>query len=998
MTGSRSFRTARRALGAALLATTLLAGTPALAQLTTATIRGTVSSGTAPAPGVVVSARNVDTGSVQAATAGPDGAYVLPGMRPGTYDISFPGADGAAVTRRVIISVGETSTLDLDTAAAPEAAPAANGNSSIVVTGTRLGETRTSEIGTNVSRTQIEDLPQNNRNFINFAALAPGIRVLQTEFRQTFGGAGVGVNSDGDSFGGPQVNVFIDGVSLRSNVNQGGIVGQDVSRGNPFSQLAVSEFRVLTSNFKAEYEDAGTAIITAITRSGTNEFHGQIFGTYQDQSMVATDALILQARRDDPAHPHPEPDLTRYQYGAALGGPIIRDRLFFFASYEANIQNRSNIVTPGGNATDWAQLPFDVNDFRGAFPSPFREHLGFAKLTWQASPDHLIELSGSIRTESDLRDFGAPSNPQAARERGASVDNDVYTGRLTWNWNGNGFQNEASVDYLRSNLEFGALGQAGFGQIYQGVIQVGGRADFQIVRQEGLTFRDNLSLTEIDWHGRHLVKVGARLSFQNYRVGGTGPNANPQFEFVRDGRGTPDPSDDLSFAFPANVRFGGGDPNVEASTTQIGLFIQDDWEVNDHLTINAGLRWDYDSNYNNKNFTTPPSAVGALLALGADPRIQPAYFDVNDYISDGSRPSDWNNFAPRVGFSYDLHADQRTVIFGGYGRYYDRALFRSAAEETLLSQYRSGELLFSDDGLPRDGRPTILWNPAYLTPAGFASLLASLAADPTSPGTTELRVIPNNLKTPYTDQFSIGIRQRFGPFRASLSYSYIMGNDQIGYSPLNRSAATNAGGFYDFIPLINGYSNVIAGLNDRATRYHAIYLTIDKPYTRQSGWGVGLAYTYARSRERGYSFNFDFPNIGADPFVPNAGDERHRVVVNGIVDLPWRFKLSGLMTWSSGLPFNVIDASQGFDPGHLKIGYFNHLPDFFQLDLRLQRSIRLFGGSEVVLSAEVFNLFNHDNYGGADGFTCCGGNPSFGKPNSLAGPPRSFQVGASFRF
>jgi outer membrane receptor protein involved in Fe transport len=991
MTSSGSFRTARRALSAALLATSLLAGTPAFAQLTTATIRGSVTASAAPAPGATVSARNVDTGSTANATAGPDGSYVLSGLRPGTYDISFtPAGGGTAVTQRVIVSVGQTATLDADTATPAETAAAAPGaeEGDILVTGVRLGETRTSEIATNVTDDQIRDLPQNNRNFLNFAALAPGVRVLQTEFRQTFGGAGVGVNSDGDSFGGPQVNVFIDGVSLRSNVNQGGIVGQDVSRGNPFSQLAVAEFRVLTSNFKAEYEDAGTSIITAITRSGTNQFHGELFGTYQDDGMISRDAIV---RRDNLT----EPDLTRYQYGAAIGGPIVRDRLFFFISYEANIQDRAANVVPGGSPADQALLPFNVNDYAGSFASPFREHLGFGKLTWQIADNQLLELSGSLRIESDLRDFGG----QASRDRGTNVDNDVYTGRLSYTYTGGTFLNEASLDYLNSDLRFGAAGGAGFGQIYQGIIQIGGRADFQIVQQEGLTFRNNLSLTNIDWHGRHLVKMGVRLSRQSYRVGGTGPNANPQFEFVRDNRGTPTTADDLDFTFPANVRFGGGDPNVEANTTQVGLFIQDDWEVNEHLTINAGLRWDFDSNSKNNSFVTSPAAAAALRALGADPRIQPSFFDVEDYISTGNnRDADYDNFAPRIGFSYDIHGDQRTVIFGGYGRYYDRTLFRSAAEETLLTQYRSGELLFSRDGLPRDGRPTILWNPNYLTEAGFAALLAGLAADPTSPGTSELRAIPNDLKTPYTDQFSIGLRQRFGAFRTSISYSYILGSDQIGYAPLNRTVAVNAGGFYDFIPLINGFSNAVAAFNTRATRYHAVYVSVDKPYTEASGWGVGLAYTYAHSRERGYSFNFDFPNISADPFVPNAGDERHRVVINGIVDLPWDFKLSGLLTWSSGLPFNVIDASAGFQPANIKIGYFNHLPDFFQVDLRLQKSIRLFSGSELVLSAEVFNLFNHANYGGADGFTCCGGNPNFGRPNSLAGPPRSFQFGAAIRF
>jgi TonB-dependent receptor-like protein/carboxypeptidase family protein len=975
----------------ALLATSLLATAPAMAQLTTATIRGTVSTGQAAAPGTIVSAVNVATGFTTRATAGPDGSYVLTGLRPGTYDISVTAEGGAVVTQRVIVSVGQTATLDLDTVAPAAGVDEAATGGAIIVTGTRLAETRTSEVGTNVSNDQIENLPQNNRNFLNFAALAPGVTVLQTDFRQTFGGGGVGVDRNGESFGGPQVNVFIDGASLRSNINQGGIVGQDVSRGNPFSQLAVAEFRVLTSNFKAEYEDAGTSIITAITRSGTNRLHGEIFGAYQDDSLIATDALVLRDRRERPNDVIPEPELTRYQYGAALGGPIVSDRLFFFGSYEANIQDRASTVVPGGAAVF---LPFDVGPFRGTFVSPFREHLGFGKLTWQIADDHILELTGSARLETDLRDFGG----QAARERGTNVDNDVYTGRLRWDWTGDGFLNEASVDYLRSDLAFGADFSAGFGQVFQNAIQIGGRDRFQEIVQEGITFRDAFSLTDIDWHGSHLVKMGVKVSRQSYRVGGSGPFANPEFEFVRNDRGTADPSDDLDFSFPSVVRFGAGDPEVEAGTTQIGLFLQDDWEVNNHLTLNIGLRWDYDSNSKNNSFVTSARAAGALRALGADPRA-PGFFDVENYISTGSnRDADLDNFAPRIGFSYDLNADQRTVFFGGYGRYYDRALFRSAAEETLLSQFRQGELLFSRDGLPRDGRPTIRFQSQFLTPEGFAALLASLAADPTSPGTSELRVIPNDLRTPFTDQFSLGVRQRFGIFRTSLTYSYVVGRDQIGYAPLNRTETTNAAGFFDFIPLINGFSNAVAAFNARATRYHGVYVTVDKPYSEASGWGFGLAYTYAHSKGRGFEFNFDLPNIEAQPFVPNAGDERHRLVVNGIVDLPWDFRLSGLATIGSGVPFFVVDADAGFQPGNVRLGFFEHVPMFLQVDLRLQKAFGLIGSSEITLSAEVFNLFNRANYGGAEGFTCCGGNPSFGRPNSLAGPPRSFQFGAAFRF
>jgi hypothetical protein len=968
-----------RTISGVALAASLCLAQPAHAQLTTATIRGQVTTSAAPVPGATITAVNVDTQATTRVTAGPDGSYSLTGLRPGTYDISVSGPEGAAKTERVIIGVGETATLDIDTAVpAPPAVETATEGGAIVVTGRRLVETKTMEVATNVSRDQIENLPQNNRNFLNFAALAPGIKVNQSEFRQTFSGAGVGGERDGESLGGPQVNVFIDGVSLKSNVNQGGIVGQDVSRGNPFSQLAVQEFRVLTSNFKAEYEDAGTAIITAVTKSGTNEFHGEVFGTYQDETMMARDVLMRRQNLE-------EPPLERKQYGAALGGPIIKDSLFFFANYEANLQDRARTVVPGGTPALQATLPFDVNQFRGTFASPFREHLGFAKLNWQINPDQLLEVTGSIRKETDLRDFG----DRDARERGTHVKNDVYTGKVRHLWNGDGFVNEFTADYLRSDLEFGSDFSAGFGRIFEGVISVGGRADFQDVEQSGLTFRNNFSLTDVHWNGDHLIKVGGKLSFQKFRVGGSGPNANPQFLFRNV------PALGLDFSFPEKVDFGGGDPNYSQSTTQIGLFAQDDWAVNRHLTLNLGVRWDVDTNGRNPDFVTPARAVEALRDLEANPLAAGAFWDVDDYISTGdNRKTDYDNIAPRIGFSYDLNADQRTVFFGGYGRYYDRTLYRNAAEETLFSQFRRGELFFSLNGLPRpDGRPTIIFQDAFLTPEGFQALLDSLATDPTSPGTDELRLIPNDLETPYTDQFSIGVRQRIGILRTSLTYNYTIGKDQLGYLPLNRTRP-NAAGFMQFIPMINGYGNAIAGVNYRKTRYHGVFVTVDKPYSESSGYGFGLAYTLAFSKQRGYQFEFDRPDPEFVPFEPNAGDERHRLVANGIVDLPLGLKLSGLATIGSGVPQLVIDGQTAGFGINIRKGNFGRDRMFAQLDLRLLKSFD-FGGGEFQVWAEVFNVLNRDNLGFSD--ACCGANPT-DPPSVLIGGPRSFQVGTAFRF
>jgi len=968
-------------LGASSVALVAVA-TPAAAQLTTSTIRGTVSSGTTVTPGAVVTAVNVGTNATSRATAGPDGTYVLTGLRPGTYDIGVAGTDGAAASKeRVIIGVGETATLDINTAASTAATTGTEGAQSgdIVVTGRRLAETKTSEVATNVSREQIENLPQNNRNFLNFAALAPGIKVNQTEFRQTFSGAGVGSGRDGESTGGPQVNVFIDGVSLKSNVNQGGIVGQDVSRGNPFSQLAVQEFRVLTSNFKAEYEDAGTAIITAVTKSGTNEFHGEVFGTYQDETMISRDALM---RRADP--PLKQPSLERHQYGAALGGPIVSDKVFFFVNYEANIQDRARTIVPGGSPALQATVPFDVNEFTGSFASPFREHLGFGKINWEINPDQTLEVTGSIRKETDIRDFG----DRDARERGTHVNNDVYTGRARHLWNGDGFLNEFTVDYLKSDLAFGADFSAGFGLIYDGVISVGGRGSFQEVVQKGLTFRDNFSLTDFHWNGDHLIKFGGKVSFQKFRVGGSGNNVNPQFLFRNV------PLLGLDFSVPDKVNFGGGDASYGQSTTQYGLFVQDDWAVNRHLTLNLGIRWDVDTKGRNPDFETPDRAVEALRDLEANPLAAGVFWDVDDYISTGdNRKVDYNNIAPRIGFSYDIKGDQRTVVFGGFGRYYDRTLYRNAAEETQLSRFRQGELFFSTNGLPREGNPTVVFQDQYLTEAGFQALLDSLAADPTSPGTTELRAIPNDLETPYTDQVSVGLRQRFGVFQTSVTYNYTIGRDQLGYLRLNRTVP-DANGNTNAIPLINGFNNVIAGVNFRKSRYHGLSVTIDKPYSRNSGYGFGLAYTLAHSKQRGYEFEFDRTEPEFIEFAPNAGDERHRLVANGIVDLPLGFKLSGLAVIGSGVPQLIIDGETDGFQNNIRKGNTGRDRTVAQLDLRLLKAFNM-NGKEIRAWAEVFNVFNRNNLGYND--ACCGPDPD-DQASVLVAPPRSLQIGAAFRF
>ncbi len=963
----------RRGLVVRTVLGTILAGSaiPAMSQLTTATVRGSVSTADTANAGATISARNIDSGFTSRAVAGPGGAYVLPGLRPGTYDITFS-ADGKNTTRRVTVGVGQSSTLDVDLA------PATTADAMIVVTGSRLIETRTSEIGTNVTTRQIEDLPQASRNFLNFADLAPGVRASKNENRKTFSAGGIGEDPNGESLASPQVNVFVDGVSLKSNIQQGGLVGGDSSRGNPFPQGAVQEFRVLSANYKAEYEDAGVSVITAVTKSGGNEFHGEAFGFFQNKDMREKDYFEKLENR-------PKGDFKRKQYGGSLGGPIIKDKLNFFVSYEGNDEDRLLNVRLG------QRTPANIarfGSYEGTFASPFREDLGFAKLTFQPGDDDKVELSGSVRIEKETSGFGGATSQETA----SLNKNNVYTGNLRWQHNKGDFQNEASLDYVWYKFEPTSLNPDLVGQDFQGVIRIGGRDTTQRVVQKGLTLRDNVTLSNIDaLGGNHVIKFGGKISFQNYQVNNN-LNGNPLYQYRIDA------SQGLDFSFPFQALYGLGNPDVSAKDTQIGVFIQDDWEATDKLTFNLGLRWDYESNAKNNSYVTPADAVAALRGLEAVLAPQGSSFRADDYISTGSNRKPYTKaFQPRIGVSYDVFDDQRTVFFAGFGRYFDRTLFRNAAEESLFRQFTLRTFAFSRDGAPRDGQATIAWDPSYLTRAGLDGLIATNVAP-----NGELRVIRNDTRPPRTDQYSIGVRQKIGHIQTSLSYTHIEGRNQVGYFPANRSVARNADGFYDFIP-VTGFGNVVALSEDRASRYDGVFLTIDKPYTAASPWALNIAYTLAFSKERGYSFNFDFPDIAGQPFRPNAGNERHRVVISGLVDLPWGLQASTLMTFASGQPYFVTDASQGFGGG-LVLGNYGKADGFRQVDLRLAKNFYFRGndgkGPRLQVIAEVFNVFNRANFGGYDGFVpkLPEVNANFGTPNSLNGPPRSFQIGGRFTF
>ncbi len=910
-----------------------------------------------------LTATSLTTGAVIEIESRANGAYALPELPPGQYLLTVTLASGEEAVEYVEVGIGQTLQLDLDVAKT-----GVLGAERIEVSG-RRSELRTSEVATDVSREQIANLPQNNRNFLNFAVLAPGVRSSDDEFKKNVSSGGLQAH---------QTNVFVDGVSLKNNINEGGVAGQDASRGNPFPQLAVGGFRVLTQNFKAEYEQAGAAIISAITRSGGNEVHGDLYASYQDRHMVAIDPFAEKAMQ-------PKPQYGRYQLGGLLSGPIIKNRLFALATYEGNYQDRANQVAIG-NATPENLLQF--GRFQGNFTSPFREHLAFSKVTWLPADDQTVDLSVSLRRETDIRTFGG----QTSYENAENVRNNVLTTSLRHQWRTeSGVVNEANAQFLHSQFNPEALNPDLPGREFIGVIKIGGRDTDQDIVQRTVTLRDDVTLPSFQGAGDHRVKLGAKVAFQHYQVERT-LFGNPLFKF------RVDPANDLDFTIPFEAQFGVGDPRATASNTQLGLYAQDDWQLSPRLELNLGVRWDIETNPLNNDYVTPADVRAAVTELAADVAEVngPDFFRVENYLTDGSqRPIFLGAIQPRIGGSYDLRGDQRTVLFGGLGRYYDRTLFNTGVEERLRLQYGVRTFRFSRTGQPRDGQPTIAWDPAYLSRQGLQGLIEQgIAPKP------EIFLLENDTRPLHSDQLSAGVRQAVGPFSVAVTFSHIRSENGVGFYPANREAA----GDRPFLPVPGEFGNVLISADDIQSRFTGIFVTAEKPYTEASKWGVSLAYTLSWSKIRGNNFNFDFPTIKDTPLTPGDADERHRLVLAGIVGLPQEFRLSTLMTFGTGVPFNIGDASAGFGADfrfRRNAGRYHTFLESKQIDLRLAKELRLAAKHRMSAFVEVFNLFNWYNYGNFEGFIPpmdADPNPRFGQPSKIVGPTRSFQVGLTYGF
>lgn len=983
----------RRRLAGALLPLLGLAAAPALApngsavraQTTTGSIRGYVrDEGGAPAVNATVTARNLQMGVSRSTTTNESGFYNLPGLRPSAYALDVRRIGLSPQSRNVTVQIGQTIDANFSLTSA-----AAQLSTVSVVAAPAGTETRTSEVATNVSREQIENLPVLDRNFLDFAKLAPGITASQpNNTDKTISAGGRPAEA---------VNVFVDGATYKNDILRGGVVGQDASKGNPFPQGAVQEFRVITQNYKAEYQKASSAIITATTRSGGNQWEADAFGYGIAPAYVARDAIAVQ--RGDA-----RPNFKRLQAGGSLGGPIAKEKLFFFGTYELNARDEPSYVKLGGSASK-APASLNLQQYVGQFQSQFREHLGFGKLTFVQSERSTIEGSANIRQETDFRGFGGTTTTQSAE----NLKVNVYTSVVNWKYAGDRWLNEAQANGQRFIWNPTPQNPTLIGRNYRDVLRIGGRDTRQDFSQNRLSLRDDITRSGVRLAGDHVFKGGGTIDFLTYDVRKYF-FSNPVFQY--------DAAN--NYSTPVAVDLGFGNPQMSQSNTQFGAYIQDDWTPVEKLVLNLGLRWDAETNMANNSFVTPSNLRDSLLALrsGAggllldQPTLNPngtccagtrqrdvigELGGIENFITSGrsDRPIYMKAFQPRLGASYDVFGTGRTVVFGGFGVYYDRTYWNTLIDEQFRRQYnlKFGQPL--NDVGPTTACPNcIKFDPAFLTDPGL--LKQQLAVQ-----STEVFLVKNNLRPPRSNQFAAGFRQAVGPTTVSVSYNGVRGFNNTNFI----RGASSVGPAY----------GALFVTDDRVrTWYDAMQLQVQKPLRTDTRWGGSLAYTLARSEEQGQSTDLFWPFDNIHPTVPELvrrrapGNQTHSIVTNAIVRLPYEVLFSTLMSFGSGIAVNATDASRGYGFGierpyvyqpptkpFLGIG---HAFATQNVDIRAEKSFTLAAAQNVGLVVDLFNVFGVKNYG------CYNGNinpvtgdrnANFNRPD-CAGLGRRLQLGLRY--
>jgi hypothetical protein len=877
------------------------------AQVPTSTLTGMVTD---PNNAVIVGAHVKATNTAQSLSrevlTNSSGVFAITDLPPGTYDVKIE-QSGFAINERdaVALETGRTTTVDA------KLQVASAGTTVNVSTALGTIDLSQSMIQGQITSKTIDSIPLNGRNFLELAYLVPGNRPAPT-FDPTKTNTLEVSSAGGFGRGG---NITVDGGD-----NNDEVVGGTLAN---FPEDSVKEFQIATGRFTAEVGRSGNSIINVVTKAGSNDYHGAAFVFERNRNLQALPATFDRSL--------PTPPFDREQVGASIGGPIVRDRAWWFSSFEYRNQNAA--IQTGSRDFSAGSI------LHTSAPAPLRDALWSTRFDQQLSEHNSLMVRYSFNRSTDTGEATPGSSTPAftAAERQDSLNRfNSLVGSLTtvlsstqvndFSFHYDNFFNNIppyGQNTPTTDPQLSLTNELIFPDLADG-------ENFNLPQATHLDryqFRDAFS-----WSlGKHTLRLGGE--FQHYtasgliNVFGTGTVIlTSDFGFADlngDGK-----VDDLDIPIAVAIKSSAPVtpvPIPKVFDSYVAGYVQDDWRLRPRLTFNLGLRWEYDS-----NLTGNSSEHDPCPSLTVQP-TKPCTWMAN--VINLKKHPDLKDFGPRVGFVYDLFGKGTSVLRGGYGIYYDRIILESGAEELVqndraltVTQYAGSAC--SSPFVP--GPPSL--GACFAPQSSFASgspTLSSAFSGPHQTGGVGILAMGPDSHHPLFQQFSLGFQQQIAnQWLVSADGLHVFANRQLNGHLVRDTTSTSP---YIACPGDNvpcSITDPLSGIPDNMTLIES----------RAKSWYDGLIFSLSHSHSRvgpvGYQYNisytlsktFDYSdddqltqgnaneqvNLVEGINVPRmekgyaVTDERHRLTFYGEAQLPWSFSFSPIYTFGSGVPANTF--------------------------------------------------------------------------------------------
>ncbi len=1019
-----------------LLTVSIFTGSVLAQTANTGVITGVVKDQTgAVVPGATVKAINVGTNAERTAVTSSEGNYEINQLVPGVYRVEVEAANFAkTVAENVTVNVLGRVTIDA------EMKPAgATATVNITTDTAPLIETTKTEVGGVIDQRELENLPVNGRSFANLAVLIPGA-TLAPSFDPTK--SRVGTFSVGGSSG-RNLNITIDGGDNKDNA-VGGILQN-------FSMEGIQEFALSTQRFSAANGRSGGALLSVVSKSGTNELHGSVFGFFRDDKLNANAPKLL-AEANPTLFPNPadavKPPFTRQQFGGSIGGPIVKNKAFFFGTVERT-RERGNSIVPGADQTKIAFLQSFGYEAVRFLPQPFNDWQYTIKGDFNLNSKHTLVTRFAGQNNNALNDQAGFLIVRTDLSGGNQSLNTLYSFLANETWVANNRTvNQFTYQYTTFDNRILATTDLNNLTFPDGII-IGRNGNVpQQTIQKKHQFRDDLTYNR----GNHGFKFGGDFTYVPTLGGLFAFNSAPEYDFsfnadeialnpgqFPQGFNTtqvlPGPitcaavgianctaADLAGMGVVFEVLLSGGDPsfNLRDGAKQFAFYAQDDWKITPRFTLNIGVRYDVDIGFVDQNHADENRAFRALQIIGS-PFAQQSVKD------------DKNNFSPRIGFAWDIRGNARSVLRAGYGIYFDQSFLNVP----LFAVQQANPEIYAT--FLNDGNNLSLSSPPPAIPRPLNNPLSG----------TRGRMLDPFFESPYTQQWNIGYAQELGRNMAlEFDYIHILGlhefssldiNPRIG--PLINAQRTSgnpprvlatqfaahAAELIAAFGTATPFARITVAQSDSRSRYDAFTVSFKRRYANK--FQLNAHYTLSKS-VAWFGQSSDFGNVPQNQFFkfdpaadfgPTDADERHRFVLSGVFDLPWGFQVAPVFQLGSARPWSVFpdcvcDTNRDgvtLENRESRDGNDQHsLPpntmrgdSFSQLNVRVSKFFTFGERAKLGLFFEAFNVFNTANFGRE--FQNVTGEPDFGRPLNFFGAtgfseplgiPFQAQLGARFSF